>query len=52
MRFAGSNFADLVSQLRNSVVDLQTKDENRDEKIDQLLAKFDELIAAVEADKA
>jgi hypothetical protein len=52
VRFAGSNFADLVSQLRNSVVDLQTKDENRDEKIDQLLAKFDELIAAVEADKA
>lgn len=52
VRFAGSNFADLVSQLRNSVVDLQTKDEARDEKIDQLIAKLDELIAAVEADKA
>lgn len=52
VRFAGSNFADLVSQLRNDVVELRTKGDDSSDKFDQLLTKFDELIAAVEADKA
>jgi len=52
VRFAGSNFADLVSQLRNSVLDIQSKDENRDEKLDTLIEKLDDLIAAVTASRS
>lgn len=47
VRFNGSNFADLVSQLRNSVIDLQTKGEDSNEKVDLLIAKIDELITAI-----
>lgn len=52
VRFNGSNFADLVSQLRESVIDLQTKGETSNEKVDALLEKLDELIEAVKAPRA
>jgi len=49
VRFPDGNFADLVSQLRNSTIDLQTKGEATNKKLDALNEKFDELIAAVKA---
>jgi len=51
VRFAGSNFADLISQLRNSGVDLQTKSEETNEKLDTLIEKIDGLIEAITASR-
>jgi len=49
VRFNGSNWADLVAQIRNSIVDLQTKGEASNEELADLGGKLDELNGNIRA---
>lgn len=52
VRFAGSNFADLVSQLRNSTIDMQTTEAGENQKLDTLLDKLDALIELLKTSRS
>lgn len=52
VRFAGSNFADLVSQLRNSTIDLQAKGKETNERLDEVIAGQAAMTSAVQAQTA
>jgi hypothetical protein len=49
LRFKDGNFADLVSQLRNSTIDLQGKGEATNKKLDTLSEKLDATNAKLDA---
>jgi hypothetical protein len=51
LRFPEGNFADLVRQLRNSTVDLQTKGQATNDKLDKLITAVDSLTAAVKGQR-